>query len=332
MAHRRVLRARSSASTRRRARSAACRSCRSRRCSRADRPSRRSRAAGARAIVAFVAAAAAFVFYVEAAAAHVPRAASRRARARGELPASRGRAERSRAILRWYAQPILPEGSAQQPARRRPRPLRVAGALRVFFRGLVQVCLPVDALGRLLGAARARPGRVVFPESILGGAAACVLPFPLAVWLDVRCALRQKLAQAARRASRTRDLAARRTRRARWLGASPVVVAVLWSSRYFPVSNIPVLLPTVRAERFWYFPAIGTSARCSRVAFARCSSDSTPARRRARVLVGVDPRLLRLPGSRAHATRTTTRTTSTSGTRPARPSRGARRRTSTTRS
>src|SRR5690606_2704180 len=28
---------------------------------------------------------------------------------------------------------------------------------------------------------------------------------------------------------------------------------------YFPVSNIPVLLPTVRAERFWYFPAFGTS-------------------------------------------------------------------------
>lgn len=28
---------------------------------------------------------------------------------------------------------------------------------------------------------------------------------------------------------------------------------------YFPVSNIPVLLPTVRAERFWYFPVIGSS-------------------------------------------------------------------------
>jgi protein O-mannosyl-transferase len=27
---------------------------------------------------------------------------------------------------------------------------------------------------------------------------------------------------------------------------------------YFPVSNIPVVLPTVRAERFWYFPAIGS--------------------------------------------------------------------------
>jgi tetratricopeptide (TPR) repeat protein len=28
---------------------------------------------------------------------------------------------------------------------------------------------------------------------------------------------------------------------------------------YFPHSNIPVLLPTVRAERFWYFPVIGSS-------------------------------------------------------------------------
>ncbi|MEP7123175.1 MAG: tetratricopeptide repeat protein [Byssovorax sp.] len=28
---------------------------------------------------------------------------------------------------------------------------------------------------------------------------------------------------------------------------------------YFPHSNIPAVLPTVRAERFWYFPAIGTS-------------------------------------------------------------------------
>jgi hypothetical protein len=29
---------------------------------------------------------------------------------------------------------------------------------------------------------------------------------------------------------------------------------------YFPHSNIPVVLPTVRAERFWYFPVIGTAA------------------------------------------------------------------------
>jgi hypothetical protein len=36
--------------------------------------------------------------------------------------------------------------------------------------------------------------------------------------------------------------------------------AMMWAVvSYFPVSNIPILLPTVRAERFWYFPAIGTS-------------------------------------------------------------------------
>ena len=39
-----------------------------------------------------------------------------------------------------------------------------------------------------------------------------------------------------------------------------VGVALMWIVvSYFPVSNIPVVLPTVRAERFWYFPAIGTS-------------------------------------------------------------------------
>ncbi len=36
---------------------------------------------------------------------------------------------------------------------------------------------------------------------------------------------------------------------------------------YFPHSNIPVVLPTVRAERFWYLPAIGTALVIA-VAFA----------------------------------------------------------------
>ena len=42
---------------------------------------------------------------------------------------------------------------------------------------------------------------------------------------------------------------------------APVVAfALVWVVvSYFPVSNIPVVLPTVRAERFWYFPAIGTA-------------------------------------------------------------------------
>jgi hypothetical protein len=37
-------------------------------------------------------------------------------------------------------------------------------------------------------------------------------------------------------------------------------LALVWFPiAYFPHSNIPVLLPTVRAERFWYLPVLGTS-------------------------------------------------------------------------
>ena len=39
-----------------------------------------------------------------------------------------------------------------------------------------------------------------------------------------------------------------------------VAVGFVWVVvSYFPHSNIPAVLPTVRAERFWYFPAIGSS-------------------------------------------------------------------------
>ena len=41
-------------------------------------------------------------------------------------------------------------------------------------------------------------------------------------------------------------------------GAILVAIGLAWVVvSYLPHSNIPVLLPTVRAERFWYFPAIG---------------------------------------------------------------------------
>jgi tetratricopeptide (TPR) repeat protein len=55
------------------------------------------------------------------------------------------------------------------------------------------------------------------------------------------------------------------------LGRSGLVLAAIglvWMVvSYFPHSNIPVILPTVRAERFWYFPALGTSLVIA-VAFA----------------------------------------------------------------
>jgi hypothetical protein len=47
------------------------------------------------------------------------------------------------------------------------------------------------------------------------------------------------------------------------LGFSGVILVALGLTwvvvSYFPHSNIPVVLPTVRAERFWYFPAIGST-------------------------------------------------------------------------
>jgi len=53
---------------------------------------------------------------------------------------------------------------------------------------------------------------------------------------------------------------------------------------YFPHSNIPVLLPTVRAERFWYLPAVG-SAFVFAVTFAKLLTVAS--RRRAVILVVV---------------------------------------------
>jgi hypothetical protein len=54
------------------------------------------------------------------------------------------------------------------------------------------------------------------------------------------------------------------------LDSRPLIgFAMVWIVvSYLPVSNIPVVLPTVRAERFWYFPAIGSAILLS-VAFCR---------------------------------------------------------------
>ena len=68
------------------------------------------------------------------------------------------------AALRWYAQPMLPHDPLNNPLIDASTPYRIAGALRVYARGLGQVRLPVDALGRLLGAAGAHPGPPRLPR------------------------------------------------------------------------------------------------------------------------------------------------------------------------
>jgi hypothetical protein len=58
------------------------------------------------------------------------------------------------------------------------------------------------------------------------------------------------------------------------LGVSALLATgLLWFPiAYFPHSNVPVLLPTVRAERFWYLPVVGTSLVLALVAARLLSS------------------------------------------------------------
>jgi len=139
-------------------------------------------------------------------------------------------------LLRWYAQPNLPRDPLNNPLVEASAPYRVAGALRVYARGLAQVVFPWRLSGDYSAPQEPIPQRLFFPASILGGAA-MVLPLLACPALAVLALLRSK----------------------RFVTAC-VAFALAWVVvSYFPVSNIPIVLPTVRAERFWYFPVIGTS-------------------------------------------------------------------------
>lgn len=216
-----------------------------------------------RAGIALVASAAAFVFYVEARrrmfAAPLPAELS--------IDANSGKPWAARAfagILRWYAQPSLPKDPLNNPLVNAHGPLRIAGALRVYLRGLEQLVFPYPLSGDYSAPQEPIPDGVVFPESVVG-ALLLLLPAPLAAWLGVRAFRRWKRDRVATSTVTFDDGPYREATHAipstQPVDVWPVVgAACLWIAvSYFPVSNIPVLLPTVRAERFWYFPAIGSS-------------------------------------------------------------------------
>jgi hypothetical protein len=193
----------------------------------------------ARAVVATVVVAIAFVFYVEMRRRWFPVATPHDLTA--EANADKPTVHRAfAAALRWYAQPMLPHDPLNNPLIEASPPYRVAGALRVFARGIGQVLFPMTLSGDYSAPQEPVPDDLVFPESIVG-ALAMVVPFVLAPVVGIASWWRW--------------------RRTRALDLAPVVaVALVWVVvSYFPVSNIPVVLPTVRAERFWYFPAIGTA-------------------------------------------------------------------------
>jgi hypothetical protein len=163
-----------------------------------------------------------------------------------------------RMFLKWFHQPALPRDPLNNPLILADFPHRAAGALRVYWRSLVQLVFPYTLSGDYSFPQEPVPDRILFPESELG-AAAMALPPLIAIGMWIRALVLRR--RAMRRAARV-EADGRRTDQARLAGAGHALLALsfVWIAvSYFPHSNIPVLLPTVRAERFMYFPAIGSS-------------------------------------------------------------------------
>ena len=233
----------------------------------------------ARAIVAAVTTGVAFVFYVEMRRRWFPVATT----AALSIEANAGKPALARffaAALRWYAQPMLPHDPLNNPLINASTPYRIAGALRVYARGLGQLIFPRTLSGDYSAPQEPIPSRLVFPESVLGGVG-LLLPLVaapvvgLVSWLRWR---REALPELGPFRSAADVAPVRAIRR---LAPAPLVAfCLMWIViSYFPVSNIPVVLPTVRAERFWYFPAIGSA-----LVLALCFAWLFDAGRKARAL------------------------------------------------
>ena len=204
-----------------------------------------------RAGVAALATAASFVLYVESRRRWFPCTVA--PWLSGQANAGRPLPERIfAAALRWYAQPTLPRDPINNPLVDASTPYRVAGALRVFTRGLGQLLIPTRLSGDYSAFQEPIPDRLVFPESVCGAivmglllvAAPAVVLFD---WLRSRRGVRTGV---------HRDGASMGG--VDWAPLAGFAAAWVFGA-YFPVSNIAVVLPTVRAERFWYLPAIGTA-------------------------------------------------------------------------
>jgi hypothetical protein len=196
-----------------------------------------------RAILAAVACAAAFVFYVETRRRWFPAPLPHELTV--EANAHKGLAGRTfAALLRWYAQPSLPRDPLNNPLVNAAPPYRIAGALRVWLRGLGQVVFPWTLSGDYSAPQEPVPPKLVSVESALGAVAFVgpLLAAPVVGFAAWRRARKQDLERAA-------------------VDLAPIVVfGLVWIViSYFPVSNVPVVLPTVRAERFWYYPILGSS-------------------------------------------------------------------------
>ncbi|WP_437877308.1 tetratricopeptide repeat protein [Sorangium sp. So ce513] len=293
-----------------------------------------------RALLALLGAGAAFVLYVELRRRWFP--APMPAELTAPLPEGATLVQRAlHEALVWFHQAPLPRDPLNNPLSTVDTPHRIAGALRVYWRGLTQIVFPWTLSGDYSFPQEPAPDRLIFFESVAGAAMMALPPLgSLALWIaalrrehlerrerrSVRAAFLVDGGQATSRrwplliagallATAAVGLAAydwhalRPAGRVAWLRALPLVlwplpflpalllglgllvegtrplpcpatadrsawvplrrgyaglcvaaIGLTWVVvSYFPHSNIPVVLPTVRAERFWYFPAIGSS-------------------------------------------------------------------------
>lgn len=318
-----------------------------------------------RGVLAGIGALAAFVLYVEVRKRWFPSPLPSDLHQIPELGAAVSQ-HASRDFLIWFHQAPLPKDPLNNPLVDAQPDLRFGGAMRVYFRGLIQVVFPWHLSGDYSSPQEPIPDNMVFPESILGWLCT-VLPLggalglwvvalrreivrrePLTEWSEAPLAEASppKRGRIGRLVIRIRD-GLRATRLGLWIGAHRTVLAraaleltlivvsvwlthkilgigpselnkdmgdkdptrnivipphilqdvlvyaallclafgcyaeSLWKPRskgygdyrlpvaaiglvwlvvsYFPHSNIYVLLPTVRAERLWYFPVLGTT-------------------------------------------------------------------------
>ncbi len=154
-------------------------------------------------------------------------------------------------FLRWFQQPRLPHDPINNPLVDADTPGRLGGALRVYVHGLGQVLFPYTLSGDYSFASEPVPEHPINPVSILGALCMVVPPLAaLACW--VVAWVRERRAPPAVDFSRSAS--------ATQIGWAVAALGLMWVPvAYFPHSNIPTLLPTVRAERFWYLPIIGSS-------------------------------------------------------------------------